>query len=263
MRYAKEWAIRCMHEAAMHTNNCFLTLTYDDDYLPEDKSLNVQTFQLFMKRLRKHAKTPLRFYHCGEYGSLKQRPHYHALIFGYDFPKKQVWRKNIKNPSLQLYRDENLEKLWPYGFSTIGQVSFQSASYCARYITKKITGQKAEKHYDGRKPEYCTMSKGDGKTTFGIGFEWYKEFGWTDCHANDRIDLNGHYARVPRYYDKLLKENKIVGDIEKFNKIKAKRKENQPPLYEDSPDPNSRARQEEQAKQYKFNRLIRALDRMS
>ena len=96
MRYAKEWAIRCMHEAHPEINkdNCFITLTFNDENLPKDKSLDVRTFQLFMKRLRKKVKKPLRFYHSGEYGEIKRRPHYHALIFGYDFPDKQRFRKN-------------------------------------------------------------------------------------------------------------------------------------------------------------------------
>lgn len=142
------------------------------------------------------------------------------------------------------------------GFSTIGQVSFQSASYIARYITKKITGEKAKNYYNGLKPEYATMSKGDGKTTFGLGYQWYKKLGWSDCHANDYIHMRGHKHRVPRYYDELLKRQ----DPDLYDQIKLKRKENSPEIYEDSPDPNSRARQEENAKQYQFNRIIRKLD---
>ena len=257
MRYAKEWAIRCMHEAHPEINkdNCFITLTFNDENLPKDKSLDVRTFQLFMKRLRKKVKKPLRFYHSGEYGEIKRRPHYHALIFGYDFPDKQIFRKN-NDPTLQLYTSKLLEELWPFGFSTIGQVSFQSASYTARYITKKITGEKAKNYYNGLKPEYATMSKGDGKTTFGLGYAWYQKFGWTDCHANDYVSMRSYKHSVPRYYDLLLKRQ----DPDAYELIKQQRRENSPEIYEDSPDLNSRARQEQKAQQYAFDRLIRKLD---
>ena len=48
---SRQWAVRCMHEASMHMFNSFVTLTYDDDHLPEYNSLNYKHFQDFMKRL--------------------------------------------------------------------------------------------------------------------------------------------------------------------------------------------------------------------
>lgn len=50
---SKVWAIRCAHEASLHTNNCFITLTYDNDNLPADGSLTKPHWQQFMKNLRK------------------------------------------------------------------------------------------------------------------------------------------------------------------------------------------------------------------
>ena len=89
--YAQEWAIRCMHEAEMQDNNSFITLTYDDQNLPRHGSLDKTHFQKFMKRMREHlSPLKIRFYHCGEYGEKYTRPHYHSLIFGYDFPDG-VW----------------------------------------------------------------------------------------------------------------------------------------------------------------------------
>lgn len=58
---ARQWAVRCMHEASLYDKNCFVTLTYDEDYCPE--SLIPEHFVLFMKRLRKRYGAGIRFFH--------------------------------------------------------------------------------------------------------------------------------------------------------------------------------------------------------
>jgi len=86
---SRQWAVRCMHEASQWDNNVFVTLTYDDEHLPEDQGLDVSEFQRFAKRLRKaRPDDKVRYFHCGEYGEQLQRPHYHALVFNVDFPDR-------------------------------------------------------------------------------------------------------------------------------------------------------------------------------
>ena len=194
---SREWAARCVHEATCHEKNCFITLTYDPDHLPEDGSVHVEDFQKFMKRLRRRFPgTKFRYLHCGEYGSQLGRPHYHAIIFGFDFPDKTPWR--VSHGDI-IWRSPILEELWPYGFSTIGAVSFESCAYVARYVTKKITGDAAEEHYKGKKPEYITMSRRPG-----IGAEWFDKY-HSDVFPQDFVVLkNGKKIRTPRYYMNLL-----------------------------------------------------------
>lgn len=218
--YSRQWAIRCVHEAQMHDNNCFITLTFDNEYLSSREnpaSLDVTEFQRFMKRLRERYNHKIRFFHCGEYGDKNKRPHYHALLFGHDFEDRKLW--SVRD-DIRLYVSEELAQLWPYGFHTIGDVTFESAAYCARYVMKKITGDKAIEHYrevdletgeviNEIKPEYCTMSRRPG-----IGAGWYEKYGWDDCHKHDFIVVNGKEVRPPRYYDKLCNEE-IMLDIKK------------------------------------------------
>ena len=147
---SRKWAIRCMHEAKMHDNNCFITLTYDDSKLPErpvgvlpaNISLYYEDFQLFMKRLRKHFHPQvIRFYMAGEYGENFGRPHFHSCLFGIDFPDRELFSRT---PSGSLiYRSKILESLWPHGYSSVGNFYFKSAAYVARYVMKKITGDPA------------------------------------------------------------------------------------------------------------------------
>ena len=66
---SRDWALRCIHEAQLHEDNSYITLTYDDDNLPANASLDKSDFQKFMKRLRKSlGDKKVRFFHCGEYG---------------------------------------------------------------------------------------------------------------------------------------------------------------------------------------------------
>ncbi len=99
---SKEWAIRCMHEASLHQRNAFITLTYNEQSIPYDHGLKKSDFQKFFKRLRKkHYWERLRYYMAGEYGTATNgglgRPHFHAIVFGWDFPDKTIWdeQKNI------------------------------------------------------------------------------------------------------------------------------------------------------------------------
>lgn len=152
---SRQWAVRCVHEASLHTDNCFITLTYNDEHLPSDGSLNYRDFQLFMKRLRKRVSVPVRFYMCGEYGENFGRPHFHACLFGFNFPDLKLW----KSGKSKLYRSPLLEELWPFGYSSVGDVNFESAAYVARYILKKVTGADAAAHYDFRR----SFNRGDIK----------------------------------------------------------------------------------------------------
>ncbi|WP_370860083.1 rolling circle replication-associated protein [Phascolarctobacterium faecium] len=209
---SRQWAMRCVHEASLYDDNCFITLTFDDEHIARDGSLHLEDFQKFMKRLRKKFGEGIRFFHCGEYGTLNQRPHHHSILFNFDFPDKELWsvRDNVK-----LYRSSSLERLWPYGFSTIGDVSFESAAYVARYCLKKVTGSVAESHYQGRKPEYTTMSRRPG-----IGREWFLKYK-NDIFPNDKCVIRGNLVcRPPRYYDKIYDSIDPVS----FEKIRSKRK---------------------------------------
>lgn len=189
---ARQWAIRCVHEASLYPENSFITLTYDPQHIPPNGSLCLRDFQLFMKRLRKWAKKPIRYYHCGEYGETTQRPHYHSLLFNLDFQDKIPFgRKN----NIPTYTSDTLSRLWGKGFAVSGEVSFDSAGYVARYALKKVNGKNAKEHYGGLKPEYSTMSRRPG-----IGFRWIEQF-YRDVYPRDGVVINGTVTRPPRYYD--------------------------------------------------------------
>ena len=152
-----------MHEAQMHQHNSFATLTLDDQHMRPDRSLDhTGHYVPFMKRLtervryaQKHnllpsasgllhapsghlpSKEAIRFYMCGEYGERTARPHYHACIFGCDFADREYYKTTAAG--YKLYTSETLAEIWQLGHATIGDVTFQSAAYVARYIMQKRT----------------------------------------------------------------------------------------------------------------------------
>lgn len=206
--YSQMWALRCMHEASLYVDNCFLTLTYSDASLPPKGSLVKADFQGFIKRLR--ARFPgrvIRYFHCGEYGDDKQRPHYHCLLFGFNFPDRVLWQLRGEH---QCYRSEILEELWPFGLSEIGALTMESAQYVARYAVKKLTDVSS---LDGRIPEYVTMSRRPG-----IGRPWYDRFK-SDAYPSDFLISGTSKVSVPRYYDGILRDE----DPDLYARLKARR----------------------------------------
>ena len=219
---SRQWAVRCMHEASQWDKNCFITLTYKET--PDWNSLKHEDFQLFMKRFRRRCKGynvykvtkkngdivdtyPIRFYMAGEYGTHGGRPHYHACIFNYAFEDLKFLRST--NSGAELYRSALLESLWPHGFSSVGNVTFESAAYVARYVMKKMKEEEEDKHAVidwetgetvPRTPEYNKMSLKPG-----IGANFIDKY-QSDVFPHDYVVVNGHKAKPPRYYFKRLEK---------------------------------------------------------
>lgn len=252
---SRQWALRCKYEAQLHDNNCFITLTYSDEHLPDDYSVDVRVFQLFMKRLRKKYGSDIRFFHCGEYGEKYGRPHYHAILFNMDFDDKILLK--IVNGQ-RIYTSDALLSLWPYGFNTVGDVTFQSAAYVARYCLKKLTGPDSEKAYDrihpvtGElvrvKPEYATMSRRPG-----IGTAWFKNYK-RDVYPHDYVVHDGQKMRPPKFFDGLFEHD----NPKEFGRLKGRRMSNA--RKHEWNNTSERLRVRETVKEAQISQLKRGLD---
>lgn len=195
LEHSRQWAVRCMHEKRLHNDSAFLTLTYSDEHLPRGNTLVLSDLQNFMKRYREHfrsnyGKTNIRFFACGEYGSRTSRPHYHVLMLDTCLPDNRLIKSG---PQYNLYDSALLSRMWTKGHHAIGDVTFESAAYVARYCMKK--NQNGKTVDDGRLPEFITMSRNPG---LGSGyFEKYK----SEIISHDTIIVNGVPAALPRFYD--------------------------------------------------------------
>ncbi|QCQ84842.1 replication initiator protein [Blackfly microvirus SF02] len=234
MEKARQWGLRCLHEKKMWAHNQYVTLTYNDENLPPGGSVCLRDVQLFMKRLRKakgsSKSNPLRFFLGAEYGDNNYRPHYHALLFNCEFADKVYWSDNKRGEPL--YTSKELTELWNMGHCSVGEVTFDSAVYCAKYALKKInitehSSDQARAEWERRyivyddcgevferSAEFAVMSRRPG-----IGSGYYERFG-AEVRAHDSVIVNGRAVRPPRFYD--VRSEDV--DPDGFAIVKASRK---------------------------------------
>lgn len=207
LNYSRMWAVRCYLESLGYKRNCFVTLTFNDDHLPKDRSVKKRHLQNFMKRLRKSIyPAKVRFFGCGEYGEQYQRPHYHVIIFGldisspvfynthYDIGKRGFWA------SCKAWTDKKGD---PLGHVFVGSVSMESAQYVAKYVVKKQKGKGASKHYKslGLQPEFCLSSRRPG-----LGYDYLKK-NQDQIVELGYVSVDGKKQPLPRFFtDKLKKD---------------------------------------------------------
>lgn len=246
---SKETALRSQHEITSFKKNCFITLTVSNEYIDEifpNGSLDHRPFQLFAKRLRKkfqgfeyveHPITkesinPIRILMCGEYGEETNRPHYHAILYNFDFDDKVAWKNNN---GIILYNSPSLSKLWKYGHAVIGEANFETSAYIARYVTKKKNGKEADGYLDDDGnyvlPHYCDPETGLLKkpeyivfpSSYGLGRIYYEQNKDRIFHYDEDIAINrkGQQFKMkpPTYYDRIYD----LQNPEEFAILKEKR----------------------------------------
>lgn len=194
LNQAREKAIRAYHEYKIQDKGIFLTLTYDNDHL-ESPFLIYEHFQSFMKRLRSwiHYNEPegtkIDRMVTGEYGELNKRPHWHALIFGWEPDDKKIKQETDRGDIT--YTSAIIANLWDKGSHDFGAITLDSASYVARYAAKKLTHGNDDDRY---KPIHKTPNRR------GLGRSWIEK-NYKHALENGFVILpNGQKSKIPRYY---------------------------------------------------------------
>lgn len=149
--YVSDWVGRCLCEASTSQHSCTVSLTYakpDDFRDVSHKVVNPHHFQLFMKRLRR-AGHKVRYLVAGEYGDLRDRAHFHAILFFTDLrpsPDGRVpileRKKHKADPSscARFCREIPQEEMvniseWPHGHITVDwSCSEKAVRYCVEYL---------------------------------------------------------------------------------------------------------------------------------
>jgi len=256
-----EWSTRLQHELQYATSAAFITLTYSDEYfekkhpigstinqllmfeevdqnimvgikefdeyLKDRTSVKKKEMQDFLKRFRHHDKSPnIRYYAVGEYGEKSLRPHYHLLMFNFDYPNLE----------------QNLLKSWSYGLFYIGSVTEASIHYVSGYVmTKQFSPnddwcersfalmsrkpgigsaylQDVAEHYINNPKPYLTMKGG-----YKVGMpRYYKDKLYTD-EAKLQIQHDINKSLKPRtdemYSRQIQNNNQMLNNFSKNKKI--------------------------------------------
>ena len=237
---AQDWAIRCSHEIQMYEDrglpSSFLTLTYNEEHLPNPPSINRNDPKRFIHNLRQHVtretgttKSGIRFFGCGEYGEQLSRPHYHMLMFGYQFPDIEVHTRNQNDQPI--YTSATMDRLWGKGYCTTANASYQTAHYVARYITKKINGEEATNHYTRTDMQTGQLYELEPEFNFssrmpGLGYDWLQKYK-KQLH-NGYVIVDGKKKPIPDYYLRKLAESELeeYSDYELYELIYQKRIQN-------------------------------------
>lgn len=225
IQHARQWADRCVLEAKQYKDNYFVTLTYDDEHLPERNSLNPKDLTLFLKRLRKRFKgIKIRFLACGEYGDASFRPHYHLCLFNLPlndlsytfelidnsldvevFKEKPHFVKHLRpNNKGDLLYSRLIYECWQYkGMISVARFNYDTAAYVSQYVTKKVNPKQAQLYKElNIVPEFLRMSNRPG---IGAAYFHQKD---TELHAQGSMiipqDGEAHVSSIPRYFDKLF-----------------------------------------------------------
>lgn len=279
---SREDAVRVMHEASLWEENTFITLTYAPEHLPPDGSIDPPAVQKFMKRLRDYICRKegcrieglydivtrkkikcrklcrkIRSFGCAEYGEKKGRPHYHIILFNYDFSDKELLKVE---KGFNYYKSDSLSKLWRFGHNVITDLTFESAAYVARYVTKKLTGLKEELYltlgdYGEILSEKLPERSVARSRRPGIGRGFLEKY-FSDVYPGDSVVIKrkGRYIEVkpPRYYDRILEQQ----NPELFKEIKLRRLK----LGEDRDVDEDRLRVLQELYEIRFNLLKRSYE---
>lgn len=240
LAYSRQWADRCMLEAKSWEHNHFLTLTYNEENLTQAQQIDLGTGEVFkapyatlvpedltkfMKDLRRYYKyhyghDNIRFYACGEYGDKSGRPHFHVIVF--NLPINDLVYFHTNHAHDKLYLSDTIAEIWGKGHVIVGDVTWNSAAYTARYVMKKIKGPEAKDIYAsmGLVPEFVRMSRREG-----IGKAYYEE-NKDKIYQHDEIVITNAKGlaktiKPSKYYDRLYD----IEEPEIMAAIKAKRQE--------------------------------------
>lgn len=205
--YYTQWATRGAKELLLWPSSLFITLTYNDESLPKNHSLNKKHCQDFIKRVKKHfnstKQNPIRQIYCGEYGTRTSRPHYHAILFNCDFADKKKHR--ITDQGDQVFTSKILTDLWGLGHTEFGFAQPGSVAYLFKYILKKKSRKEKLKPLYIQTPDGITHEVAhefiEASRNPGIG-AYLRE---SNSIKKGYLTVNGVRTKLPKYYIEHIK----------------------------------------------------------
>lgn len=202
--YQMNWIIRLKEEMKVAVNAYFITLTYNEEFIPRDRMgythVHKPDVQKFFKRLRKRigTRSKIRYYLASEYGPKTFRPHYHAIIFNLPFDDV------MKNREL-------IAKAWSLDGKSMGHVQCDEVN---ENRIGYVTGYCMDKDKDTKsgKKVFSLMSQGLGKNYLDqlSRLNWHKENPLDNMYYPLE---NGKKVALPRYYRTKIIQSEISREV--------------------------------------------------
>lgn len=195
------WTHRIIYESMCHKVNTFVTLTYNDESLPQNGSLNPSHSRDFIKRFRYYF-PKIRYFLVGEYGDISNRPHYHIALF--NFPNCIFGGISItRNPRCDCLPCRWVRHIWGMGNIALGALEPESVQYVAGYTLKKLTKKDDERLIDEKGeikfPEFARMSLKPG---IGAIFIDTAAYNFNNSYGFDFIQKTGDVPQNLKVGDK-------------------------------------------------------------
>ena len=211
-----DWSIRALFELHDYDTAAFVTLTYDDEHLPANGSLNKQQlqdyFDTFQHKVEYQKGIKLRFFAAGEYGDHTHRCHYHAIMYGLNpdpFDKnndRKLIAESWKYCSPLMFEWNRHD----YNKNAINFVTRETIQYVAGYVQKKLKSYRAEEYKAlGIEAPFKIQSR-------GLGINYAKENA-DILRENGFTYYNGKKVRIPRYFREKLQIEKDFEETEYEN----------------------------------------------
>ena len=196
--YRRMWSLRCEAEARLYKQSSFMTLTLDNDNVTNE--VKKEHLKKFFKDLRNRG-ISFRYFACGEYGHNpitgdRDRPHYHAILFGYVPDDLKFWAKS--KSGVDEFTSNFINSIWKKGFVTISLFNPAAAGYVAGYVDKKEEDE-----------SFLMMS-----TRPGLGADYYKQNIKLFSELDSFVSKGGFVSRLPRYFESVCqRENVDISDL--------------------------------------------------
>lgn len=136
------------------------------------------------------------------------------------FPDRRFHK--ITKAKEKIYVSPLLDRLWGFGFASVGDVTFGSAAYVARYHVKKAGSVVGDADYvnpdtgEVLAREYVTMSRGAGRNDpdprfrRGLGSGWFEKY-HSDVYPQDARVIKGIDTKPCKFYDSLYEAQDPAG----------------------------------------------------
>jgi len=222
-----QWSFRLVEQKRVSFSSYFVTLTYNDKYLPMGdgvSSINKNDHKEFIKKLKEYEKPKnlalrpyiskeelerskigikdrgkLAYYGVSEYGDQFGRSHWHYILFNVRDINNidRAWFTTVRNDQTGEYEPGEQK-----GNIKIDECNINTIDYVLKYMVKDHSKQ----DYEGRAKEVSFMSKGIGITY--VDQEFIDYINRED--ANQVMNQRGSILPLPRYYrKKFVKEENM------------------------------------------------------